>query len=68
MPETDAERGPAGVPPPPSLPEVESPPRDEVLDAVPSTEDVVQDAQPAEEIVNEQPSVEELLGEKRRPD
>ena len=56
------------MPPPPSLPDVESPPREEVLDAVPSTEDVVQDAQPAEEIVDEQPSVDELLGDERRPD
>lgn len=55
---------PAGAPVP-KLPEVESPPAEDVLDDVPSKEDVVEQAQPAEEIVDDQPSVDDLLGRDR---
>lgn len=60
----DAPEPPAGAPVP-NLPEVESPPTEDVLDDVPSKEDVVEQAQPAEEIVDEQPSVDDLLGRDR---
>jgi hypothetical protein len=53
------------VPPPAKLPEVESPPPEEVLDAVESKDDVIERAQAPEEIVGEQPSVDELLGPDR---
>ncbi|WP_205698240.1 hypothetical protein [Conexibacter sp. SYSU D00693] len=59
---TDAAQ--AAVPPPPSLPETESPRAEEVLADVPSKEDVVERAKPAQEVVAEQPSREELLGER----
>lgn len=54
------------VPGPPSLPELDTPPREDVLDDVPSTEEVVENAQTADEIVSEQPDVDELLGRHRR--
>ena len=66
MTEPDAPRRRPGVPPPAKLPDVDSPPRDDVLDGVPSKEEVVEDAQSADEIVREQPSVDELLGDDRR--
>lgn len=43
------------VAPAPKLPEVDSPPADDVLDGVPSKE----------EVVEEQPSVDEILGRDR---
>lgn len=49
----------------PSLPEVHSPPPDEVLDSAPSKEDVIGGASSARDIVDEQPSVDELLGRDR---
>ena len=67
MPDPDAPRRRPGVPPPARLPEVDSPPPDDVLDGVPSKEEVVEDAQAADEIVSEQPSVAELLGDDRPP-
>ncbi len=45
----------------PKLPDVESPPAEDVLDGVPSTEEIIEHAQPAEEIVEQQPSVDELV-------
>ncbi len=57
--------GSPGVPPPPKLPEVDSPPAADVLDGVPSKDEVVEDARTADEIVAEQPSVDELLGGSR---
>jgi len=60
----DASRQPA-VPRPPELPEVDSPPTEEVLDSVPSREDVVEKARSAAEIVREQPSVDDILGDRR---
>jgi hypothetical protein len=61
----DAARAP-GIQPPPSLPEVDSPPSEDVLAGVPSKEEVVEDAQSADEIVAAQPSVDDLLGPDRR--
>ena len=46
---------------PPKLPEVDSPPPEDVLEGVPSTEEIIKHAQAAEEIVEEQPSPDELL-------
>jgi hypothetical protein len=60
----DPSRDP-GVPPAPKLPDVDSPPPEEVLDEVPAKEEVVKRARPADEIVEEQPSVDELLGRDR---
>ena len=53
---------------PPSLPEVDSPPSEDVLAGVPSKEEVVEDAQSPDEIIAAQPSVDDLLGPDRRPD
>ena len=50
------------APPAPKLPEVESPPRDDVLEGVPSKEEVVDQARSADEVIDEQPSVDEILG------
>ena len=61
MPER-AESSPAPVPPPPALPEVDSPAPGDVLDSVPTKEQVVEDAQSADDIVAGQPGVDELLG------
>jgi hypothetical protein len=55
----------AAAPPPPKLPEVDSPPAEDVLDSVVSTEEIIEDAQSAEEILSQQPSVDELLGRDR---
>jgi hypothetical protein len=49
----------------PALPDVDSPPREDVLDGVPSTDAIVERAQSAQEIVDEQPSVDELLQRRR---
>lgn len=49
------------VQPPPRLPDVDSPPAEDLLDGVPSKEVVVEDAQSSDEIVDAQPSVDELL-------
>jgi hypothetical protein len=59
---------PDEIPPHPNLPEVESPPPEEVLDGVPSTDEVVAHAQPADDVVDEQPSVDEILGRDRGGD
>jgi hypothetical protein len=47
---------------PASLPDIDRPPVETVLESLPSKEDVVQSAQSVEEIVRQQPSVDELLG------
>ena len=60
----DAPR-PRNVQQPPALPEVDSPPAEDVLDGVPSKEEVVEDAHSADEIVAAQPTVDELLGPDR---
>jgi hypothetical protein len=52
----------SATPPPPKLPDIESPPAENLLDGVPSKEEVVAKAASAEEIVAGQPSVDELLG------
>jgi hypothetical protein len=49
----------------PSLPDVDSPPAEEVLDGAPSKDDVVGDAPSPEDIVAEQPSVDEILRRER---
>jgi hypothetical protein len=56
------------APPAPKLPEVESPPPEDVLDAVPTAGEIVEHAQSADEVVEGQPSVEEILGADRRGD
>lgn len=50
------------VQPPPKLPEVDSPPAEKVLDGVPSTDAVVEEAETAGDIVDRQPTVDEILG------
>jgi hypothetical protein len=54
------------VPAAPELPEVDSPPKEDVLSDVPSKEEIIEGAQSAEEVVAQQPSVDELLGRDRR--
>jgi hypothetical protein len=51
--------------PTPALPDVESPPPEDVLDGVPSTEAIIEHAQSADEIVRQQPSVEDVLRRRR---
>jgi hypothetical protein len=53
------------VPAAPKLPEVDSPPADDVLDGVPSKEQVVDDAESADDVIAGQPSVDEILGRDR---
>jgi hypothetical protein len=48
--------------PAPELPDVESPPRDDVLERAPSKEEVVEQAPSADEVIAAQPSVDEILG------
>jgi hypothetical protein len=62
MPEPAEQRNDAKVPSPPTLPEVESPPPEDVIEDAPSTEDILEQAESAEEIVRQQPDVDELLG------
>jgi len=50
---------------PASLPDIDRPPLEAVLDSLPSTEEVVKSAQSVDEIVRQQPSVDELLGRNR---
>jgi hypothetical protein len=50
------------APTPPKLPDVESPPAEDVLAGVPSKEEVVEHAESADEVVKQQPSVDEILG------
>jgi len=45
----------------PKLPDIDSPPKEDVLEGVPSTEEIVEHAQSAEEIVDQQPSVDDVL-------
>ena len=61
---------PPAPPAPVSLPEVDSPPPEALLDELPSPEQVVSDAQSVDEVIAGQPSVDELLGETaaRHPD
>jgi hypothetical protein len=47
---------------PPRLPDVQSPPPEDVLEGVPSTDEVIDDAQPASKVVEQQPDVDEILG------
>ncbi len=56
----------APVPPPTSLPDVDSPPAEQVLGDVPSKEEIIEQTQSADEIVGQQPSPEELLRGRRR--
>ena len=49
----------------PQLPEVDSPPPEDVLKDAPSTDEIIEHAESAEEIVDQQPSVDDLL--RRRP-
>ena len=44
------------------LPDVDSPPPDEVIEDAPSTEEIIEQAESVEEIVKQQPDVDELLG------
>jgi hypothetical protein len=61
MPEPTEQRDDPKVPSSPALPEVESPPAEDVIEDVASTEDIIEQAQSAEEIVRQQPDVDELL-------
>ena len=46
----------------PALPEVDSPPPEDILDGAPSVDDIIKQAQPAKDIVAEQPDRDELAG------
>jgi hypothetical protein len=61
MPEPAEHRDDPKVPSPPTLPDVESPPAEDVIEDAPSTEDIIEQAQSAEEILQQQPDVDELL-------
>jgi hypothetical protein len=57
---------PAAAPPAtPQLPDIDSPPPEDVLNDVPSTAEIIGDAQTAAEIIGEQPGPEELLRGRR---
>ena len=49
----------------PKLPEIDSPPPEDVLKGVPSTDEIIDHAESAEDIVGQQPSVDELLRRRR---
>jgi hypothetical protein len=53
---------PDSTPKPPPLPEVDSPPAEDVLAAAPSVDEILGRATPAEQIIDEQPAREELTG------
>ena len=53
---------PAGTP---KLPEVDSPPAEDVLAGVPSPEEIIEEARSADKVIEQQPSVDELLGRQR---
>jgi hypothetical protein len=55
------QRDHAPIRPAPALPDVDSPPPEEVLEAVPSTDEIIDTAQSAEEILEQQPGVDELV-------
>jgi len=61
MPEPAEQRDDPKVPSSPRLPDVESPPAEDVIEDASSTEDIIEQAQSAEEIVQQQPDVDELL-------
>lgn len=65
MPDSDERGDDAAVPEPPVLPDVESLPPEDILDEVPSTDEIIERAQSAQEIVRQQPDVDELLGRRR---
>ena len=48
-----------------SIPEVDSPPPEDLLARLPPPEQVIKDAQTVEEVIKGQPSVDELLGRDR---
>jgi hypothetical protein len=48
-----------------SIPEVDSPPPEDLLAQLPPPEQVIKDAQTVEEVIKGQPSVDELLGRDR---
>lgn len=54
------------VPPTPALPEVDSPPAQDVLEGTPSTHEIIEQAQSVEEIVQQQPDTDELLRRRHR--
>jgi hypothetical protein len=61
MPEPAQQRDDPKVPSSPALPDVESPPAEDVIEDAASTEDIIKQAQSAEEIVQQQPGLDELL-------
>jgi hypothetical protein len=62
MSDSDRHRQPdRAVPPPSTLPDVDSPPPDQVLEEVASKEEIIEAAQSADEILKQQPSVDELI-------
>ncbi len=48
-----------------SIPEVDSPPPEDLLAQLPTPEQVIKDAQTVDEVIKGQPSVDELLGRDR---
>ena len=48
-----------------SIPEVDSPPPEDLLAQLPPPEQVIKDAQTVDEVIKGQPSVDELLGRDR---
>ncbi len=48
-----------------SIPEVDSPPAEDLLARLPPPEQVIKEAQTVEEVIKGQPSVDELLGRDR---
>jgi hypothetical protein len=65
MPEPAERHDDPKIPTPPTLPDVESPPAEDVIENAPSTDDIIKQAQSAEEIVEQQPDVDELLRHRR---
>ena len=53
---------PPQVPSAPALPDVDSPPPEDVLDGAPSVGDIIGKARRSEEIIEEQPSRDDLVG------
>jgi hypothetical protein len=61
------ERDQRVTPPAPDLPDVDSPPTEDVLKDVPSTDEIIKNAESADDIVKQQPSVEELVHRTPKP-
>jgi hypothetical protein len=53
------------MPPPPDLPQVDSPSSEDVLDHEPSVEEIVEQAETVDDIVAHEPTVDDILGKDR---